>query len=301
MDIDKFVAWVIDNNFNVKIYRNKSIKSFNLIGIGGIVNTILMPNNMKHFISIMKKLHMCNISYKIIGYGANILFADNYYNGIIIVTKYLDSYVIRKDSIIAEMGLSLPRLSQIAINICLSGLEPFRILPSSIGASVVNNVSCFNKEIIKYVDKVIYLDGGYIKSIRGKDIYTYYHGSIFKDNSCIILKVSFKLIKDDIKEIIAKTNYYTNQKRSLQPLNEKSLGSVFKRGENYYPARLIDELNLKGYSVGDAEISRKHAGFFINKGNATYLNMVRLIEFVKRIVYSKYKIELEEEIEYFGE
>lgn len=300
MNIEKVIDEIVESGLDVKIYRDKSVKNFNTIRIGGKANCIIEVKNLKHFIFIIRKVQKNNIPYKIIGFGANILFADSYYNGIIIVTKGLCGYNIKDDKITAEAGISLPRLSQIAINNSLSGLESFRILPSTIAGAVINNVSCFNNEIKSYIKSVIYLENGVIKRINGLNFTASYHKTEFFNNK-IILKVVLKLEKKDRKEIEQKTNELIKRKRESQPLNEKSLGSIFRRGENYFPAKIIDEMGLKGLKVGDAKISNKHAGFFVNVGKCTFDDMKSLIEIVKEKVFLKHNINLQEEIEYFGE
>jgi len=141
---------------------------------------------------------------------------------------------------------------------------------------------------------------GNIHDLKNEEHKFEYRKSIFKENNYIILKTKIKLKKASTKEIQEKMEELKEQRREKQPIEYPSAGSTFKRGEDFITAKLIDECDLKGYRIGDAEVSTKHAGFIINRGNATSKDVINLIEHVKKEVYNKFGKKIELEIEIIG-
>ena len=180
----------------------------------------------------------------------------------------------------------------------ITGFEELAGVPGTIGGANKMNAGAYGKEMKDIIIQTKCIDkNGEMLKLSNKEQKLVYRGSIFKDNKYIILETELKLKKGKKEEIQAKMEDYLKQRKEKQPLEYPSAGSTFKRGEGYITAKLIDECGLKGYSIGGAQISEKHAGFIINKGNATSKDILDLIEYTKRKVYDKFKIEIKEEIE----
>lgn len=172
----------------------------------------------------------------------------------------------------------------------------------TIGGAIKMNAGAYGKEMKDIVLETTYMDrNGNIHKLSNSEQQFEYRKSIFWNNDYIILSTTIILnygIKEQIK---AKMNEYMLSRKEKQPIDLPSAGSTFKRGNGFITAKLIDECELKGYRIGDAEISKKHAGFVVNLGNATAKNVIELIEYVKKIVYEKTNKEIELEIQIIGE
>ena len=164
------------------------------------------------------------------------------------------------------------------------------------------NAGAHGKEIKDILQSVTVCDyEGNIKELENKDLKFTYRSSILKNEKYIVLEANFILAKGKKEEIKQKMEEYKKYRIEKQPLEYPSAGSTFKRGENYITAKLIDEAGLKGYSIGGAQVSEKHAGFIINKGNATATDIIQLIEHIEKTIYDKYREKINLEVEVLGE
>ena len=184
----------------------------------------------------------------------------------------------------------------------ISGFEFASGIPGTIGGAIRMNAGAYGGEMKDIVMSTTYMDeDGNIFKINNNEHEFEYRNSIFSKKRWIILETNFKLYKGIQKQIKEKMEEYANKRKDNQPLNFPSAGSIFKRGEGYITAKLIDECGLKGYNIGDAEVSNMHAGFIINKGCATAKEVLQLIDYIKEKVYEKFKIEIQLEIQIIGE
>ena len=164
------------------------------------------------------------------------------------------------------------------------------------------NAGAHGKEFKDIITAVTCMDyDGNIKQFENKDMHFEYRRSMLKDKKYIVLEVSMQFQKGKEKDIKGKMEEYLAYRREKQPIEYPSAGSTFKRGTDFITAKLIDEAGIKGYSIGGAEVSEKHAGFIINKGNATAKDILDLIEYVKNTIYEKFDKKIELEIEIMGE
>ena len=210
--------------------------------------------------------------------------------------------IIEKNSVYAEAGALVPKLARLAYENSLTGLEFAAGIPGSFGGGIYMNSGAHGGQISDLLSEITYIDENLIiKTIKKADAKFEYRNSIFQKNNWIILSGKMQLEKGIPTEIKEKMNKYLETRMQNQPLNMPSAGSVFRRGENYIAAKLIDECGLKGYNIGDAEISKKHAGFIVNKGNGAADDVLKLIDYIKQKVKEKYDVDLETEIEIIGE
>ncbi|MCQ2387597.1 MAG: UDP-N-acetylmuramate dehydrogenase [Clostridia bacterium] len=293
MGFEKEIALLLDKN----ITFNKDLKGLSTYKTGG---------NAKYFIKtdsickISKAIDLCkefNINYKIIGSGSNILFSDKGYNGLIIKGKGNNNIVYKKTSVICSAFESISSLISFCEKKGVKSLETLFGIPATIGGAVCQNASAFNQSISDYIV--------YVKSIKnGKYVYRdksecefSYRDSIFKHNNEMIISVCFDFSKNNSE---FNKEYYLIKRNEIQP-HGLSCGSVFRNPNGYYAGELIDNLGLKGFAIGGAVISDKHANFIMNYNNASSNDIYRLINIIKQKVYEKYNIKLKEEVEFVGE
>ena len=184
----------------------------------------------------------------------------------------------------------------------ITGLEELSGIPGTMGGAVRMNAGAHGKEMKDIVETVKCIDyEGNERKFTNEELEFKYRSSIFKKGKYIITEVELLLKKGNKEKIQEKMQEYRNYRKEKQPIEFPSAGSTFKRGEGFITAKLIDEAGLKGFSIGDAEVSTKHAGFIINKGKATADDVLQLIDYIKEKVKQKFNKEIELEIEIFGE
>ena len=247
-----------------------------------------------------------NIPLCIIGNGSNLLVSDKGIRGITLKVQIEFIEIEEKeDSVIVSVGAGnkIMALSQALKQKGITGFEELSSIPGTIGGANMMNAGAYGKEIkdILIETKCLNIENQNIEILKKEDQKLVYRGSIFEQGKYIILEAKFKLSKGDPYEIEEKLNKFQEQRKSKQPGEYPSAGSTFKRGEGYITAELIDKCGLKGYKIGGAEISEKHAGFIINKGNATSQDILDLIEYTKNKVFEKFGVEIEEEVRFIGE
>lgn len=282
------------------IFIDEPMSKHTTFRTGGKADFFITPESAEEVEKILKSLKNENIT--VLGNGSNVIVTDKGIRGIVISLRKLNNYQIHDNIIVAECGLPIAKLSHIAADNNLSGLEFACGIPGTIGGAVFMNAGAYGGEIKDVLVSSTYIDKNTfeIKTIEEHDFR--YRGSIYCDNSnLIILSANFKLNygnKDEIKE---KMNENMQSRNSKQPVNKPSAGSTFKRKEGVIAAKLIDEAGLKGYKIGGAEVSTLHAGFVINSGDATSKDILDLIEYIKKKVNEEYGVELEPEVKIIGE
>ena len=268
--------------------------------VGGRAKVLIKALSTHIIIKICRYCISHRIKFKIIGQGANLIFSDNGYDGIIIV-NCSDKLLFRKNHVYIDSGVSISSLITLAKTKNLGGIENLAGIPSSVGGAVVNSLSAWNTNFTDYIE---YVECYHISDLDHKLKLTNeqckfgYRSSIFKSNEYIITRV--KICLNHACQSIIQTNIISalSRKSSSQPLDLPSAGSVFKRDQDIIPALIIDKLGLKGTTIGGAMISTKHAGFIVNTGNSTAENILDLVNLVRRKVKYAYDIDLSPEIEF---
>lgn len=289
---------LLDQN-KIEYKLNEPMKNHTTFKIGGNADVFISPKNDKECLQAIKICKEHNIPYFVIGKGSNLLINDEGIRGAVIcISKDMsDINLISDDTIYCKSGASLISVCNFALENSLSGLEFAYGIPGNVGGAVYMNAGAYGGEIKDIIVSCEYIDqNGKIKSISTDKMDLSYRHSFFTDKSLCITSATFKLEKSDKQEIKSKMNDFIFRRKDKQPLEYPSAGSTFKRPEGSYASLLIDECGLKGYSVGGAEISKKHAGFVINKSSATCNDVLKLINDVKQIVLEKTGYILEPEI-----
>lgn len=303
--MDNLYSILTKNIPEENIYLNEPMKKHTSFKIGGNADIFIRINKIEELKYILKVVKIENVPLTIIGNGTNILVRDNGIRGI--VAKICIQKVQiedRNEEVFVTLGAGelLGKISQIFLKNSIEGFEFASGIPGTIGGAIRMNAGAYGGEFKDIVESVTYMDEmGEIKTIKNKDCEFDYRHSLFSDKNYIIIQAILKLKKGNKKEIKAKMDDYAESRKTKQPITVPSAGSTFKRGEDFITAKLIDECGLKGYSVGDAEVSTLHAGFIVNKGNATASDILKLIEHVKCEVFKKFNKKIELEIEVLGE
>lgn len=284
------------------VEEHATLKNLNTYHIGGTAKYLISPNSINDLISILKILQKAKIKYFILGNGSNIILNDREYDGAIIRMNKLDGIEIHPtlQMAYAEAGAMLPKLVQEAVDNSLMGLEFAAGIPGTIGGSIYGNAGAYNSCILDYVTSVTVLDENLeVKVLEHEQITYAYRTSMFKEKkNYIILAAKFYLKEGDKKSSLEIMEDRRNRRVASQPLEYPSAGSVFRNPEGDYAGRLIESCNLKGYHIGGAEVSEKHANFIINKNNATSQDVYQLINYVHDTVLEKTKVDLHIEQEF---
>lgn len=285
------------------IYTNEPMSKHTTFKIGGTADIFVKLRNTEQ---IEKLLNLCknkNVPIKIIGNGSNILVRDNGVRGIVakICTNsydFLDEETIRVDA-----GMLNSKVSRILLENSLTGFEFASGIPGTIGGAVKMNAGAYGSQMSDVVIRTKYIDleDMQIKEITKEEQKFGYRKSIFSTTKRVIIDTTLKLEKADKEHIQEKINQNNESRRTKQPIDKPSAGSTFKRGEDFITAQLIDDCGLKGYTIGGAQVSTKHAGFVVNAGNATASDVIELMELIKKSVQEKFNKNIDLEIEVIGE
>ena len=290
---------IIDEK-NIK--RNEPMNKHTSFKVGGNADYFIEVSSKEKLIKIIEYLKSRKINIIVIGNGTNIIVSDKGIRGIVI--KYSAKGIkLDGENIYAESGVSNAYLAQELLKNSITGFEFASGIPGSIGGAIAMNAGCYGSEFKDIVKKVTFIDlqNAKLYTIENNECKFSYRTSLFLNKKCIITDAEFTLKKgnkDNIKNLM---DEYKEKRINSQPLEYPNAGSTFKRGNDFITAKLIDEAGLKGYSIGGAEVSTKHAGFIINKNNATANDIKSLIDFVKKTIYEKYNVKIEEEVRFIGE
>lgn len=251
-------------------------------------------NNTDELINLIKVLKEENVKYFVLGASSNVIL-PKYYDGVVIKLSGFDKCTIEDNKVYVEANYMINKLAMETAKNGYSGLEWASGIPGSIGGCIYNNAGAYKGEIIDVIKDITVLDQETyeVKTLQKEEANFEYRDSIFKHNkNLIILSTNLELTESNKDELLEIIKDRTEKRMASQPLDMPSCGSVFRNPEGLVAGKLIDDLGLKGYKIGGAQISEKHANFIVNAGNATYEDIVSLIEFIKDKVKENYNIDL---------
>lgn len=277
-----------------RIIENVNMKNNTTYRAGGIASYMILPRDKNCLIKLLKYLKNNNIKYKVVGNGSNLVFSDELYDGVLIRLDRFNKYNIEKTIIKAEAGCDLLTIAYKSADAVLTGLEFATGIPGTIGGAIYMNAGAYKSDMGYVVSEVKVLTPELeIKTLYNKDLDFHYRSSFLQKNKdYICLEATIVLKKGNKKEIKELIEERRKKRLMTQPLNYPSAGSVFRNPPDDFAGRLIEECNLKGYKIGDAMVSEKHANFIVNAGHATGTDIHDLILHVKKEVYKKFKVEL---------
>ena len=273
------------------IFVNEPMSKHTTFKTGGNADFLVIPQNKEEMINLLK----LDVYKTVIGNGSNLLVKDGGIRGLVIKTTGLKNFRVEGEFIIAESGILLSKLSNIAKDNSLTGFEFACGIPGTLGGAVMMNASAYGGETGNVVIETEYadLDGNVFKTTNHE---FGYRKSIFMEKSYIILESKLKLAKGDKVEIENKMKELMMSRNTKQPVNKPSAGSTFKRPEGYYAGKLIEDAGLKGHKIGGAKVSDLHAGFIINDGDATSKDILELIKYFQDKVKNEFGVDLEPEV-----
>ena len=283
-----------------KCLENVSLKEYTTYKVGGKAMFMVYPKSTDKLILLIKYLKDKDIKFMVLGFGSNVLFSDDVYNGVIIKLDEFNDIEFEGTKVTCGCGASLMKVAMMAIRRGLTGLEFACGIPGSIGGAVYMNAGAYKSDMGYIVSKVKVLTKDYkVITMVNKEMDFHYRTSFLQKNKdYICLEATLKLKKGNKEEMESIVSERKKRRLESQPLEYPSAGSVFRNPEGDFAGRLIEELGYKGLEKGGAQVSSKHANFIINKGNAKAKDIKELIEFIRESVYDKYKIHLKVEQEF---
>ncbi len=281
------------------ILENEPMRAHCSFRIGGPVRALAQPSSAEETAALCRILRSAGVTPLIIGNGTNLLVTDAELNRIVIQMgdNMAEAGQTGPDTLQAGCGIPLARLAQTALACGLGGMEFAHGIPGSLGGAVSMNAGAYGGEMKDIVVTTQYLDESLeVREVHGAAHDFGYRHSRFSDTGAVILASTLRLTPGDPAAIRARMAELSEKRRASQPLELPSAGSTFKRPVGGYAAALIEQAGLKGYTVGGAQVSEKHAGFVVNRGGATFDDVLRLIDHIRAEVLRTSGIELETEV-----
>jgi len=271
--------------------------------IGGPADLMAMPSNEEELCKLLKRAEEHNVPVTLVGNGSNLLVRDKGIRGLVIkLGNMLNTIEADKNSITFGSGVSLALASKKAADLGFTGMEFAVGIPGSIGGAVYMNAGAYDGEMSNVVTAVRTVDSqGNVKVLSKDEMCFGYRKTALQGSDLIVTTVTVSMPKGEVSEILAKMADFSQRRISKQPLELPSAGSMFKRPPGYFAGTLIDQTGLKGYTVGGAQVSTKHAGFVVNIGSATAADVLQLIKDVQDKVMAEHGVMLHPEVLIIGE
>ena len=286
---------------NIEYRENENMSRHTSFKIGGSADIYISPETAEQIKEVILLAKKESIPFYVLGNGSNLLVSDEGIKGAAISTLKCNNIRVEEDTIYADAGASLTAVCVAARDAGLTGLEFAFGIPGSIGGALFMNAGAYDGEMSFIVSSAESLTpSGDVVFRTANELKLGYRHSIYRENGEIITGVTLRLKKGEKEKITARMNELMQKRKTSQPLEFPSAGSTFKRPVGGFAAALIDECGLKGRSVGGAEVSTKHAGFVINKGNATAKDVLSLIKIIQNKVEEEKNIKLETEVIFVG-
>lgn len=269
--------------------------------IGGPADVLVMPKTSAELISVWNVCREHSLPLTILGDGANVLVSDDGIRGVVVFTNKMNAHeILDGERIRAQAGMRLSALAEAACKASLDGLPFASGIPGTVGGAIFMNAGAYNHDIAEFVESVtLFVDGETVVKSRNEMDFGY-RKSFAQTGDILILDAVFQLRHGDPEKIREEMRDLNARRKKSQPLEYHSAGSFFKRPEGHYAGKLIQDSGLKGYAIGDAQVSEKHAGFVVNKGNATAVDVLALMRHVQDTVYKNFGVKLEPEVRVLG-
>ncbi len=282
------------DKLGISYQENVSLKNYNTYKIDTVCDYLVFPKDEKELIDILKEIKNMNLKYLVLGNGSNIILSKSKFDGIVIKLDNFNDVTYNDNLVTVGAGYSLIKLAVETIDKGLSGLEFAAGIPGCVGASTAMNAGAYNSDMATVVKevKVLTPDLEIIKMTNHDLEYEYRDSFLKKNQGYIALSVTLELTQGNpttMKKLIAERRL---KRIAAQPLNMPSAGSVFRNPEGMYAGELIEKCNLKGYTIGGAKVSEKHANFIVNNDHATGEDILKLIDKIQKEVKDNYNVSL---------
>ena len=287
---------------NENLLLDEPMKNHTSFKVGGPADALVYPTNYDMIKNIILLCKENNISFFILGNGSNLLVKDGGIRGVIIKFSKLNNIEVNGNKILAQSGAKLNEVSAKALKAELTGFEFASGIPGSIGGATTMNAGAYDGEMSKVIYSALVIDDKCtIRNLSKEELELSYRMSAILKYGYIVLETTLELAAGEQAKIKARIDELSQRRCDKQPLEYASAGSTFKRPEGYFAGKLIQDAGLKGLHIGDAEVSEKHSGFIINKGNASAKEVLELIALVQSKVYEQFNVELHTEVRIVGE
>ena len=286
-----------------RIFFDEPMSAHTTFRIGGAAECMVLIEQEEELLKLVPYLNQIEENYFILGNGSNLLVGDKGYRGVIIkLGEGMNRISVDGNRIHAQAGALLSKTAAAARDAELSGMEVAAGIPGSIGGGVVMNAGAYDGEMKQITESVKVMDKeGKIMVLDNDTMEFGYRTSIIKNRPFIVLEVTLRMQPGNKDEIQSKMKELMEKRQSRQPLNYPSAGSTFKRPEGYFAGKLIMDAGLRGYRIGDAQVSDKHCGFVVNIGNASAADVKEVIEEVQERVKDRFHVRLEPEVIFLGD
>ena len=276
---------------------DEPLKNHTTFKIGGNADFVALPENKEEVSLVIDFLKKEKADYAVIGNGSNILAKDEGYRGVVVKLENLKDITVSGSEITVGAGVILSKIAKVALENSLKGFEELSGIPGSLGGAIYMNAGAYNREISEVLKSVTYLDdNGEIVTKNINELEMAYRKTTFTGKHYVILEAVIQLEAGEYDKIKENMREVTHKRDTKQPLEFPSAGSTFKRPKGNFAGKLIEDSGLKGYTVGGARVSEKHAGFVINTGNATFKDVIELTDHIKKVVKENYQVDLELEV-----
>jgi UDP-N-acetylmuramate dehydrogenase len=302
MGMSGFLSF-LEKAFPGQFQINVPMAQYTTFRVGGPADILVSPNSQEEVCTLLAAIQAEQVPCTILGNGSNVLVLDKGIRGVVLkLGNALKGLVIEGPRIRVEAGVLLSRLATAAADAGLTGLEFASGIPGSLGGAILMNAGAYGGEIGNLVRTVTVVDPkGQVRNLDREQMDFRYRHSVVMETGDIILSATLELAPGDPETIHERIRDLTQKRITKQPLNFPSAGSTFKRPPGYFAAALIDQAGLRGYRVGDAQVSEKHTGFVVNRGHATASEILQLMDDVKTRVHAMSGVWLEPEVRILGE
>ena len=277
--------------------HNEPLAKYSSFRTGGKAANIIFPESTEEFVTALRE----NPGAAVLGNLSNTLVLDGGIDGTVIITTKLNSVSVNGNTVTAAAGASLTSVAVAARDASLAGCEFLYGIPGTVGGGDFMNAGAYGGEIADIIENaVVFTPDGKVTTLSKDDLDLGYRTSKLQSTRYILLSAAFSLQSGNKEVISSAMDDLMNRRMTTQPLDKPSCGSTFKRPAGNFAGKLISDCGLKGMSVGGAQVSEKHAGFIVNSGGATSRDILDLVQLVKKTVFEKTGVLLEEEIRIIG-
>lgn len=297
MNIEKLYAFAP----RARVLENEPLARHTTFRVGGPADVLFLPESAQELQRAMELAREAGEDCLVIGNGSNLLVRDGGVRGLVIkLAGPMSGVSVEGTAIRAQAGASLSQVSRAALQASLTGLEFASGIPGSLGGALAMNAGAYGGELSQVVREAMVLMDGRVQTLSREELAMGYRTTRVLREGGIVLSAVLDLKEGDASQIAETMDELNRRRREKQPLSFPSAGSTFKRPEGYFAGALIEQAGLKGYAIGGAQVSEKHAGFLINRGGATASDLLRLIEYVQERVYAQSGVRLETEVRICG-
>lgn len=286
-----------------RVLFDEPMKKHTTFRVGGNADFFVKPSTAEEVKQVVALCKKENLPYYILGNGSNLLVGDKGYRGVIIqIYKDMNEIVVDGDRIRAQAGALLSKVGSVALDAGLAGFEFAAGIPGTVGGAVMMNAGAYGGEMKDILASATVLtENGEVLRLSNEELELGYRTSVIVKKNYVVLEAEYQLRAGDKAEIRAQMDELKVKRVTKQPLEYASAGSTFKRPEGYFAGKLIQDAGLRGFEVGGAQVSEKHCGFVINKGDATASDIVELMNQVSEKVFQEFGVTLEPEVRRLGE